>query len=60
MTDDRFIKDLTNKFFKTQLQHNDTTDWRRFPNHLAVLAVLATLAAFGRFWPLLAAILREF
>jgi hypothetical protein len=34
MIDDGYIKDLTNKFFETQLQHNDTIEEQLFPNHM--------------------------
>jgi hypothetical protein len=34
MIDDRYIKDLTNKFFEMQLQHNDTITSQRFPNQV--------------------------
>lgn len=49
MIDDRYIKDLTNKFFETQLQHNDTIDEYRFPNHVTVLADLVTIGHFDRY-----------
>jgi hypothetical protein len=48
MIDDGYLKDLTNKFFETQLRYNDTIGQLRFPN---VVAGLSTFGHLVPFWP---------